>query len=295
MQLYKKNKRIYKNLEKIVSCYDVINKEKQSTVKSYIIRLFNLIFSLVFWLSSTSFVFAQENTIVSTAPSITEIIYALGAENQLLAVSTECDYPKDAIKKDKIGNSYFFNKEKLLKLSPNYLLTVEGAQYNNLYLGKNSKIKTVIYNINSVNSIYSAILSIGKITEKEKKAIYIINQIKSEIENIKPEKQQRILYLVQVEPIITIGSKSYISDIIRKSGQINVTDKLNSFYPTVSCEYLISLQPDVIVISEKTNCKNLEKLFPKTKFIFLSKEQNSLISRPGPRIAEAVKFFTNIK
>ena len=110
--------------------------------------------------------FSKEKTFVSAAPSITEIIYALGAEKQLLAVSTECNYPREALKKEKIGNTFFFNKEKLLKLAPDYLLTVDGAQFANFRLPKNTSINLITYNMGSVNSVYEAILSIGKLTKK---------------------------------------------------------------------------------------------------------------------------------
>ena len=253
---------------------------------------FRLLISL-FFVFTANILQAKENTFVSLAPSITEIMYALGAENQLLAVSTECNYPKQAQNKEKIGNTYFLNKEKILELSPDYLLTVEGAQFEKLQMQTNS-ITSVKFTMNSVNAVYTTILELGKLTDKNSEAKKLVNQISAQINNLPKHEKKRILYLIQLNPVMTIGNKSYISDVIRKSGQINVTDDLNTFYPAVSYEYLIKTNPDVIVISFKSDYEKIKKLFPNAKIIFLTAEQNSIINRPGPRIFEAVKFFANI-
>ena len=254
--------------------------------------IFRLIIS-IFLIFSANFAHARENTFVSLAPSITEIMYAIGAENRLLAVSTECNYPKQAQNKEKIGNTYFLNKEKILELSPDYLLTVEGAQFEKLQMPASS-ITSVKFTMNSVNAVYQTILELGKLTDKNKEAINLVKQISDKINNLPKHDKKRILYLIQLNPVITIGNKSYISDVIRTSGQINVTDDLNTFYPAVSYEYLLKTKPDIIVISFKSDYQKIKKLFPNTKIIFLTDEQNSVINRPGPRIFEAIKFFTNI-
>lgn len=257
--------------------------------------IYKLIISLIFFCNLTTGVFAKEVTFVSLAPSITEIVYALGAEDGLLGVSTECNYPKEAQEKPKIGNTYFLNKEMLIKLKPDYLLTVEGAQFKNTKISDKIPVTTLCFTMESVNAVYETVLAIGKLTGKEENALKIVKKLSSEIDSIKPLKQLRILYLIQLNPIITIGNKSYISDIIRKSGQINVTDGLNSFYPAVSYEYILNSKPDIIIISFKSDYEKIEKLFPDTKIMFLTDEQNSLINRPGPRINKSVEFFANLK
>ena len=86
-----------------------------------------------------------------------------------------------------------------------------------------------------------------------------------------------------------------MSDIIRKSGQISVTDNLNEFYPTVSQEYILKTNLDIIIVSYISDEQLLKKLFPKTKIIYLSPEENDIINRPSTRINYAVKYFANLK
>jgi len=253
-----------------------------------------LLFSILIILMIKTTAFAKDLTFATLVPSITEIIYAIGAQDKLIAVSTECNYPKEAQTKEKIGNTFYFNKEKLLELSPDYLLTVEGSQFANFKITNKSKIKAVCYTMGSVNAVYDSILSIGKLTDKYDNAVNLVKDLSNDIDKTKPERTKRILYIIQFNPIITIGNKSYLSDVIRKSGQVNETDDLKEFYPAVSYEYLMTKKPDIIVISFKNGHEKIEKLFPDTKIIFLSDEQNSLINRPGPRINQAVKFFANL-
>ncbi|MCR5260773.1 MAG: helical backbone metal receptor [Candidatus Gastranaerophilales bacterium] len=253
-----------------------------------------LLLTFLVLLFVNSFVFAAENTFATLVPSITEIMYAIDAQDKLIAVSTECNYPKDAEKKEKIGNTFYFNKERLLELSPDYLLTVEGSQFANFQITNKSKIKAVCYTMDSVNAVYDAILSVGRLTDRYDNAVKLVKKLSKDIDNTKPKRQQKILYIIQFNPIITIGNKSYLSDVIRKSGQINETDDLNEFYPAVSYEYLLTKKPDIIVVSFRNGYEKIQKLFPNTKIYFLSDGENSLINRPGPRINQAVRFFADL-
>ena len=255
--------------------------------------IFRLLISFICFFTASQASFAKETTFVSLSPAVTEIFYAIGAQNQLLGVSTECDYPSDAKKKEKVGNAFYVNKEKLLKLSPDYLVTVDGFQYQNSKI-PNVAMKTVCFQMDSVNSVYNAILSLGKLSGKQNQAAKLVKNIDNQILNLKPHKQKRILYLIQLNPMITVGKKSFLADVIRKSGQINATDDIDAFYLSVSNEYLISTKPDVIVICYKSNDEKLKQIFPNTKIIYLSEKQNSIINRPGPNIFEAVKYFSEL-
>ena len=94
--------------------------------------------------------------------------------------------------------------------------------------------------------------------------------------------------------MITIGQKSFITDVIKKSGQKSVTDNLNSFYPVISEEYAIKSKPDIIILNFPFDTKRLKQLFPTSKIITLTKEENDVINRPSIRIYKAVEYFSNL-
>lgn len=237
--------------------------------------------------------FVSAKTFVSLSPALTEIMYAISADTDLVGVSTECNYPAAAKQKTKVGNAYYLNKEKVLELHPDYVLLADGAASAAQKFDKIGA-KPVIYKMNSVNSIYDTILAMGQLTGKVDNSKKVVANLKSQVSATKTSHPKKILYLIQLNPLITIGSKSFISDIIKTSGQKSVTADLTAFYPAVSAEYILKLNPDVIVVSTKSDNTLLKKLFPNTKIIYLTKEQNDLVNRPATRIDKAVKFFAEL-
>lgn len=235
----------------------------------------------------------KEIKIISLSPAVTEIIYAIGAQDNLIAVSTMCDYPYDVRNKNKAGNYFFVNKEKIIKYNPDYVFT----DISSLGLAeefKKTNIKFIYLKFETIDEIYKNIIHIGKRTKKEKEAAELIKKIQKKILNLNKTKQKRILYLIQTEPMISAGSRSFINDVIIKSGNISVTSDLNTYYPVITEEYAIKSNPDIIILNYGFKLDYLNKLFPKTKIITLTKEESDIINRPGARIYEAVKFFNKI-
>lgn len=250
-----------------------------------------LLISLLLVISACNY--TEAKTFVSLSPALTEIMYAIGAESDLVGVSTECNYPAQAKQKKQLGNAYYINKEAILQLHPDYVLLADGAASAVQKFDKTG-VKPIVFKMQSVNSIYDTILALGKMTGKNENAKSLVSSLKSDVSNSKTTEPKKVLYLIQLNPLITIGNKSFISDMIKTSGQISVTEDLNAFYPSVSAEYLLKLNPDVIVVSIKSDDTTLKKLFPNTKIIYLTKEQNDLVNRPATRINKAVKFFAEL-
>lgn len=88
--------------------------------------------------------------------------------------------------------------------------------------------------------------------------------------------------------------KSYINDLIEKSGHISVTSNINFSYPNISYEFLLQEKPDIIVVLYANDVSKIKKILPKAKIIFLTKYQQDIINRPGPRIYQAIEFFANL-
>lgn len=233
------------------------------------------------------------STYVSLSPVPTEIIYALGAEDNLMAVSTTCNFPLKAKEKPIIGDTYFVNTELLVKIKPDYIFAMTSAKpkLGELYL---TKTKPIYFEFTNIEDIYNAIELIAKITDKEQKAKTLISEIKTKIEQNKTKNPKRILYIVQTNPLITIGNKSFITDIIKKSGHISVTEEIDYYYPNITLEYAMKTKPDIVIISFPDDMEKIKKLFPASQFFYLNDEQRDIINRSGPRVYEAVKLFADL-
>lgn len=254
--------------------------------------IYRLIISIFVLIAGAS-AFPHENTFVSLSPALTEMMYAIGAEKNLLGVSTICTCPPNTPQKPKIGNSYFINKEIIIKIKPDYILAADGSKTHLQNFDKIG-ITPLYFEMHTIDAIYNAVIKLGEMTGKQENARQLKNKIQKNISQAKTKNPKRILYLVQINPFVTIGNKCFLSDEIKHSGQISVTQELDAFYPSVSEEYLLKTNPDLIIVSMKSDEKRLKKLFTNKKIIYLSPEMNDIVNRPGPRTDEAVKFFSEI-
>lgn len=234
------------------------------------------------------------STYVSLSPVPTEIIYALGAQENLLGVSSTCNFPAEAKEKPIIGDTYYVNMEMLVNLKPDYLFAMTSAKPK---LGELAltKTKPIYFEFTKIEEIYDAINDIAKLTNKEKNAKKLIDDIQTKIDKSKTKTTKRILYIVQTNPLITIGNKSFITDIIRKSGHISVTEEIEHYYPNITLEYAMQTNPDVIVVCFPDDMTKIKKLFPNSKFLYLDEEKRDIINRSGPRVYEAVKLFADLE
>ncbi len=243
--------------------------------------------------------YKTEKTFVSISPAMTEIMYALGAEGSLIAVSNYCTYPKAAKDKEKIGSGYAINEEKILKLKPDYILALDISEAL-LNKFRRLKITPLCFKYPDIQAVYNNILTIGKLTGKEQKAKEVVEFSKQKIVLAKRKAKnegragKRVLYLVQARPMIAIGKKSFITDIIEQSGNHSVTAGLNSYYPVILEEYAIKLRPDIVVLSHFTDINEVKKFFPNTRIVKMGAEQNDIINRPGPRVYKGVEFFAGL-
>lgn len=235
-------------------------------------------------------------TYISLIPSISEIIYALKLEKNLIGVSSACDYPPEIKQKPKLGTNYWLNKEKILKLKPTYVFALKTSQPFLADLDDFDKtgIKFVYFEFKNVEDIYFAIDKIAQLVGNKSDSDKLIAQIRDGIEKNKSKHPKNILYVIQTQPLITIGSKSFLTDVIEKSGNISATKDILGHYPSILKEYAISLKPDVVVVGPYCDIKDLKILFPTSKLITMTKRQNDMINRPGPRIDEAVRFFSSL-
>lgn len=241
--------------------------------------------------------YAKENTFVSVSPSLTEVMYALGAQDSLKAVSSQCSFPEEVKEKPIIGDYYYINGEMLLDIKPDYILAPDSSEFMvNKY--RHFGVEPLCLKYPDIEAVFNNILTLGKLTNKEAKAKELVKNIKSKIKearslNTNPNK--KILYVVSMQPFMTIGGKSFITDIIEKSGNHSVTKDIDTFYPAISLEYAINQQPDIIVLDYYCFSEGkIEKLFPNAKIITMTKDESDIIDRPATRIYQSVEFFAKL-
>ncbi|MCX7726321.1 MAG: helical backbone metal receptor [Chitinispirillaceae bacterium] len=247
--------------------------------------------------------------VISAAPSITETIFALGAESTLVGVSNFCQYPPAAKKLTKIGGYFDPAYETILMLRPDIVFVVKEHKKLIDFL-RDNKIKTVMISTNTFADICTSFVIIGRELNKKEKADSILLEIKKEINKfniVERKKRSTILFCVGRDKIGTgtigtiycAGPKTFYSEIIELAGGSNCIKESSLEYPLLSAEKIIKLSPEIIIDISASNL-DIDSETLKKDWLELSTvsaiKNNSLyilkgdyLSIPGPRILEIIK------
>jgi iron complex transport system substrate-binding protein len=249
--------------------------------------------------------------IVSLSPEATEILFSLGLADKVVGVTTYCNYPPEAMKKEKVGTFSNPNIEKIVALKPTIVFATGLEQSLLVKRLRDLNLKVYVSFPSNIKELFRVILDIGGLTGKMREAHSLIDGMKQEINKI--TKQTRSLALnerpkvfVQIwqDPLITIGRQSFLNELIALAGGQNITSDINRAYSYVNLELIVQRNPDCIIRTYMSHTK-LEEL----KSMFGFRKMNAvksgrvfadidpdLILRASPRISEGLKeLFTRIQ
>ena len=245
--------------------------------------------------------------IVSLSPSNTEILFALGAGDRVVGVTNYCDYPEEAKKVEQVGTFEGPNMELIKKVQPDVVLAGY-IQEDTVKTLEGMGITVIVTEAESFEAIYQSIGLIGKITGTDAKAEEITVSMKSKIAEIeaktKGKKKPTVFYVVWADPLTTAGSETFINDVIKAAGGINVAEKVEG-WAKYSAEELVKDNPEMIIAALHSTDKGMAKedlsknqIFSKLECVKKGKvyvmSDDNVISRPGPRIVQAVEEMARV-
>jgi iron complex transport system substrate-binding protein len=251
--------------------------------------------------NSVSAALPKEHRIVSMAPNLTEILFALGLNREIVAVTSDSDYPPQAQSLPKVGTFWQPDMEAILLAKPTLVIAMGFEQQAALAKRlRNLGCKSLSLNMESFPELFKGIEVIGKAVGKPDQAGKLIWRI----QNTQKILQQRfagrgapkVLWVIQREPLRVAGPETFIDEMIRTCGGRNAIGKTLYQYPPISQEALLAAAPDII-IEPADSAKEYERLtqtaqefygrYPslpavRDKRIYVL--DGDLVSRLGPRI-----------
>lgn len=247
-------------------------------------------------------------SIISLAPNLTEIMFALGASDKLVGVTDYCDYPEEAKNIEKVGGMLEPDYEKVASLKPDLILmTVEGNSKSSFSAFKNLNYNIFVSNPRDIRGIKKTISKIGYLTNRNGQADSIIRSIDSVVTTVSNEFHGRVRFkcfvVISITPLITVNKDSYINDVLEVLNLQNIFGNEKLEYPTVDYESVIKENPEVIIVPVDVSNQSKKKAV----FDELRKKLNlttaikngrlipideNLLMRPGPRIT---KLIENLK
>ena len=223
-----------------------------------IMKLFCIIIAVWIFLLGPAYS-APPGRIVSLAPSITEILYDLGLGDQIVAVTTFCDYPPQALKKPKIGGYSNPSIETIIAMKPDMVVMIDdGNPVEIRDRLKKLKINTYVFRAKRLTELPQGIRDLGIALGIKDRAFKRANRIEKEIRQYARKSQKfsphtarkKVLFIIQPEPLIVAGPGTVIDDALKLLGLQNIAGNAASSYPKYSIEDVIRHSPDVIFIGQ---------------------------------------------
>ncbi|MGV8017355.1 MAG: helical backbone metal receptor [Ignavibacteria bacterium] len=245
--------------------------------------------------------------VISLAPSITEMIYYIGAESKLIGVTKYCDYPPEAKGKQSVGGLLDPNLELIAQMKPDLiLLTIEGNSQITYKSLTDLGYRVFVLNPRKVDDIISSMEKLNEIL-KPKTGRTGIDNFRKEVESIKPKDTNRSTYaaFLSSKPLISFSDNTFIGDIFRTEGFANVFGSEKLDYPGIYDEDLLLKNPDYIFFLADTSGATKKIIETETAVRFYGLKaykdkrviilDENIFSRPGPRVADALKKLVEIR
>lgn len=260
---------------------------------------------------------APPQRIVSTAPSITELLYALGLGNRVVGVTRFCRYPPEAQLKPKIGDYTSPNLEAIAALTPDLVIVQTNPVHLADRLGK-LKLRVLEINQDNIAAIYKSIHEVGAVTGTEPVAAQLSDSIRDGLARISARvsglPRVRMMFVIGRSPnrldgLVVAGRASYLNEVIEIAGGENVFRDALAGYPEVSLEEVMARNPEAIVdmgdMSDTVGVKeehkrNVIALWSRVPTLAAVKRHrvfavaSDIFVVPGPRVIEAARAFAEM-
>lgn len=238
--------------------------------------------------------------IVSLSPAHTEILFALGLGDKVVGVSNWCNKPEEVLEKEKVGDAFSLNKEKLVALKPDILFipgTEDSQQVKEI---EDLGIAVYVSNPASVAEVLEDIERVATVTGVEKKGKDLAAKMEQELGSLSDSLETQgaskpTVLVVLDQELWTVGPGSFMDDVLSRAGGDNIIKDVEMPYLQVSMEEALAKDPDVILITVPEDL--ITGLISRPGWSDLGAVKDGrvyfvdgdLTSRPGPSIVDGVK------
>jgi iron complex transport system substrate-binding protein len=238
---------------------------------------------------------AHPQRLVSLAPSVTEILFALGLGNRVVGVTSYCDYPPEASHIEKVGDTQRPSLERIIALKPD-LVVVSTASQLEEFVRNLERLGIAVYvsNPRNLDGLVNSIQRIGVIAGAPDRADEVVRGLRSRVEDVNSSvsglRRPRVLFLIGTQPLITVGSNTFIDDLIRRAGGASISEQETAEYPLFSLETALARQPEVIFMQSGGDALPPPlRETPAARAGRVFHIDDALLLRPGPRIVDGLE------
>ncbi|SFC55221.1 iron complex transport system substrate-binding protein [Flexibacter flexilis DSM 6793] len=247
------------------------------------------------------------HTVVSLSPAMTEMLFAVCADSQILAVTSICNYP-EAVKNKKKISAYPLDIETIVGLKPDIIFTEEGmTSPENAEKLKSLGIPVYFQRYVTASDLLADLRMMGNLMQQPEKTTHVLDSLEAELRTFEAEAQMpktrpKVLAITWQNPIYAYGKNTLMTDKIRLAGGENAIDTVFAkIYPELMREYILKMNPDVIFGGTFGKMDStFFSLYPELKQVNAYRNKcvyelnDDLTSRPSPRVLESVREIKKV-
>ena len=239
--------------------------------------------------------------VVSLAPNLTEIVFAVGGGAQLVGRTSYCDFPPEAKSVAEVGDTRQPSLERLVSLKPQVVLVSTASQLEVFTQQlQNQNIAVFVTDPHDLEGVFRTIEQVGEILGKREQASTLVQTLRqrtSAVEQaVKDKPPVRVFYQLSGEPLYTAGHDSFATDLMRRAGAVSVTAELPGEWPKYSSESALASKPAAIILptggsmgAANSSVTEALRQSPAVQQGRVYKINDDHLVRPGPRAVDGLE------
>ena len=244
---------------------------------------------------------ARVERVVSLAPNLTEIVYAIGAGDRLIGDTEFCNFPPEAARVAKVGDTLHPSVERILALRPQVVLVSTASQLESFTKElAEHQIAVFVTDPHDLAGVFKSIQHLGVLLGETARAETVAGKLRERTATVEKavvsSKPLRVFYQLSDRPLYTAGRDSFITDLIRRAGGVSVTANVPGAWPRYSDESAVAAQPDSIILptggsmgSGNSEAADPFKKSPAALAGRIYKLNEDHLNRPGPRLVDGLE------
>ena len=246
--------------------------------------------------------------VVALAPSITEIVFALGQEHRLVGISRFSDFPQEALRLPQVGSYIKPDIEKIIVLNPDICIAVKDGNPRAV-ADRLESLRIPVYAVDPLDleAIMTMVLQIGDLLNAGDRARTIVTEMKLRIDRVrelvkKTEQRPGVFFQIGVSPIVSVGKGTFIHELIQMAGGKNLCAGYSS-YPRLSREQVVAMLPDVLIITTMHRDVSIDQVkaewagwsqIPAVRDNRFAIVDSNIFDRPTPRQVDALEQLVRV-
>lgn len=245
---------------------------------------------------------AKIDRIISLAPNLTEIVYAVGAGDRLVGNTEYCDYPPEAKKVAKVGDTLQPSIERILALRPQLVLVSTASQLEAFTKQLNeNQIAVYITDPRDLEGVFRSVLAVGDLLNESVTASELVKQLRARSEKVERAvtglPRVSVFFQLSGQPLYTAGRSSFVTNLIERAGGRSVTSDVQEAWPRLSDERALASRPEAVIMpsgdamgaAANTKVAAALRNSPAVQNGRVYLIDGDLLTRPGPRLVDGLE------